>query len=136
LGLPSHLIWRAVVVLVVSILIAAILYHTKLRPNGNESKPQTAETIQQDQQTSHPTQHKDKEGIKRAKSDTFAAITNEYDSAISKELKKANKLLEKGKIEDGLRRLVIQYALYNMYKMIRIFSSYVSPLSAREKRNP
>ncbi|XP_031573182.1 aspartyl/asparaginyl beta-hydroxylase-like [Actinia tenebrosa] len=137
-GIPSPLIWQAVILVVVAIFVACIVYNTNLWPKGGKLHSQTDTTqdkqqsVRQEKQTKKNTKttsssSKNKEPEKQSiqpkkessaptgtnkearnvadqKPDQFAAITNSYDANISKELKKANNLLVKGKIEDALRR--------------------------------
>lgn len=119
--------------MVVAIFVACLVYNTNLWPKRDElqtdatadkqkplsqgketnkgSKPTSSSSNEEktEKQSTPPekgtlNENKEARNVADQKPDEFAAITNSYDSNISKELKKANNLLKKGKVEDALRR--------------------------------
>lgn len=95
----SRLKWVVVVIVLVLALLAAV-YIFRINQNDSNinknSKPQTVET-----ETKSP--EKTKKKTKKSKqSDSLAAITNSFDKSISKELDKAQSVLDKGQIADAV----------------------------------
>lgn len=87
------------IILVAAVCIAVGNYYTKTQQSNNKHTESEKQTPQ--------SQTKQKGSVKASKENMEDKITNKLDAAIMKELKKADGLLEKGKLEDALRRFVV-----------------------------
>lgn len=84
--------------LVLALVAAVYIFRINQKDSNinQNSKPQTAET---ETKSSEKTKKKTK---KTKQSDSLAAITNSFDKSISKELDKAQSVLDKGQIADAV----------------------------------
>ena len=91
-GIALYLKWLAVVVLIAAICIA-ICYITKQQSMEKQIKetPNSTDNISEKKNTSGDP----------------SSVTNQFDASIYKELRKAYSVMEKGHIEDALRRYVL-----------------------------
>ncbi|KAL9962991.1 hypothetical protein ACROYT_G032152 [Oculina patagonica] len=95
----SSLKWVVILIVLVLAFVAAVYIfriNQKDSKINQDSKPQTVET---ETKTSEKTKKKTK---KTKQSDSQAAITNSFDKSISKELEKAQSVLDKGQIADAV----------------------------------
>ena len=95
----SHLKWIVILIVSVVALVGAV-YIFKVNQKdtsiNQDSKPQTVGT-----ETKSPEKTK-KKSKKTKQADPLAAITNSFDKSISKELDKAQSVLDKGQIQDAV----------------------------------
>ncbi len=96
----SPLKWVVILIVLVLALVAAVYFfriNQKDSKINQDSKPQTVET------ETKTSESKTKKKTKKTKqSDSQAAITNSFDKSISKELEKAQSVLDKGQIADAV----------------------------------
>lgn len=100
-NIPQLLLGLAVVVVIIAVACGAI-YHIRHTAKRASSTPDPAQATTSNTETKSETANKTPSKTKKTK--TKSEITNKYDKQILKELRKAEKVLENGQVDEALTK--------------------------------